>query len=284
MYITDYSIKALRLGIIHTRGDIMSQVVFVIGGSSGIGAATVTMLLNQNYIVYQGSRTFHPDKRVHNLIVDVTNPDTIKEAVDTINQDNKRIDILIYCAGFSMAAPVELVERTDYQYLFDVNVFGLIEVVQATLPLMKKTGGKIIQVGSTASYLPIPYDGYYSASKVALSMLGLEFHNQLKKLGIQVTSIHPGGTKTPFTKKRKVYDRITSDYKDMDKAVQALASIEQGGMEAERVAHIICKTIKKSRMPLEVICGFTNKIACVLTRFIPKRCTLYFVRRKFGIK
>ena len=87
-------------------------------------------------------------------------------------ENEKRLDIVVNCAGFSMAAPVEYVKSEDYRYLFDVNFFGAIELIKAVVPNMKPRGRqdyphKLPLGGVTL----IPYDPYYSASKAALNIL-----------------------------------------------------------------------------------------------------------------
>ena len=114
------------------------RVIFIIGASSGIGLATASKLCDEGNIVYCGARTPCPDERVTSIELDSTDSDTIVKAVGKIVEENRRIEQLVYSAGFSMASPVEFADEKDYRYLFDVNVFGALAAAQAVLPHMRK--------------------------------------------------------------------------------------------------------------------------------------------------
>lgn len=261
------------------------MVSFVIGGSSGIGFETIKLLLREGYIVYNGSRRKCIDERVINIFVDVSKPETIKDAVEEITKTNSTIDLLVYNAGFSMASPIEFVEKDDYKYLFDVNVFGVIEVIKNVVPLMRRNGGgRIINVSSLGGVVPIPYDAYYSASKAAIDMLVFSLRSELSKYNILITNILPGGTITDFTFKRKVYHiDENNDYSDMKEAVNKLAEIEQNGMNARSVAKTILRVASCKNPPVLVPSGIKNKFIYLASQIIPKKIILKMTENKFKL-
>ena len=112
---------------------------------------------------------------------------------------------LVYCAGFSMAAPIEYADEKDYHYLFDVNYFGAVRAVQCAVPFMKERGGRIVLVSSMGGLFPVAFDSFYSSSKAAVDMLVKSAALELEPYGIRVCSVQPGGTSTAFTFKRKIY-------------------------------------------------------------------------------
>jgi len=263
----------------------MKKVAFIIGGSSGIGFSTIELLLQNGYIVYNGSRRKCSDERAESLYIDVSKPKTIKDAVEMILQKQVYIDLLVYSAGFSMASPVEFVERKDYRYLFDINIFGAIEAIQQVVPNMRKQKcGRIIIVSSIGGVIPIPYDSFYSASKAAVDMLTISLNIELRKFNIFVTSILPGGTKTDFTHKRKVYkleEKI--GYEDFDDAVKILGEIEQTGMCAADVAKTIYKIAKSKKPPILVASGLMNKIYYVISKVVPYKIINKIIKIKYKI-
>ncbi|MDD4840170.1 MAG: SDR family NAD(P)-dependent oxidoreductase [Clostridia bacterium] len=264
----------------------MSKVCFIIGASSGIGLSTASRFLEAGYTVINGSRTECELEGVKNYALDVANPKTIHAAVKDIDKVYGRLDVLIYSAGFSMAAPVEFVKQEDYRYLFDVNFFGVIETVRAVLPTMKKQGtGTIIVVGSIGGVLPIAFDSFYSASKSAVNMLVRELNLELAPYKIRAISVMPGGTQTNFTQKRKVYSSDEAGlYADrMDNAVERLAKSEQTGLKPEQVAETIFFVATAKKAPEIVSVGAKNKAYHMLDRIMPRFETRMMLRMKYKV-
>lgn len=258
------------------------STVIVVGGSSGIGCETCFRLANRGWNVINISRTPCKSAKVKNYIADVVAGSTLSDAINTIG-NKYGLDVLIYCAGFSMAAPIEYAKESDYRYLFDVNFFGALKAMQSAIPFMKENGGRIIFVGSIGGDVPILFDSFYSASKAALEMLARESYLELKPFGIKVTALLPGGTATGFTFKRKVYtDEENKTYAErLNNAVSALADMEQKGMSPAEVAEDIYATIIAENPPVVKASGFKNSAYRIFSHIIPEKVTLYFNDRAF---
>ncbi len=254
------------------------KTAVVFGGSSGIGRETVRLLLNKGYSVYNLSRGECKLEGVNNLHCDVSKPQEIEEAYQRIYGD---ISLMVYSAGFSMAAPLEYAKAEDYEYLFAVNLFGALRAVQCALPKMKRAGGNIIIVSSLGGVVPIAFDCFYSSSKAAVDMLVKGCAPELKKYGVRITSVQPGGTKTGFTFKRKVYsyDEVGDYSGELAMSVDSLRNIEQGGMDASRVAEIIVDVAQKANPPLTVACGIMNKAVKVCDRILPTKAVVSLSKR-----
>lgn len=264
----------------------MSKVCFIIGASSGIGRATASLFLKEGYTVVNGSRTECDLDGVKNYVVDVATPETIFAAAKDIDRVYGRIDVFIYSAGYSMAAPVEFVKQEDYRYLFDVNFFGLIEGVRAVLPTMKKNGiGTIIAVSSIGGVLPIAFDSFYSSSKAAVNMLIRELNLELAPHNIRAISVMPGGTKTKFTFKRNVYSEEEAGLyaERMDNAVERIAYSEQEGLPVEKVAQTIYFVATAKKSPELVSVGMKNKAFHMLDRIMPRVETRMLLRLKYKV-
>ena len=262
------------------------KITFIIGASSGIGLATAQKLVDQDDTVYCGARSECPDSRITSIKLDVTQPMTVTSAVEEIINKTGRIDRLVYSAGYSMAAPVELAEETDYRYLFEVNYFGALTAVRAVLPHMRVNGeGKIVFVGSMGGVLPIAYDAFYSSSKAALMMLGKELNLEVNRYGIRVSTVLPGGTSTRFTFKRKVYsaDQAGVYGGELDKSVGTLAGIEQGGMSPDAVADTIIKVLYANNPPAVVASGMKNKAYYFSEKLMPEKLTRHFVSNTYNL-
>ncbi len=258
------------------------STAIVVGGSSGIGCETCLRLANRGWNVINVSRTPCKNAKIKNMIADVAAGSTLTDVINMVGE-KYGIDALIYSAGFSMAAPIEYAKESDYRYLFDVNFFGALKAMQAVIPYMKDRGGRIVLVGSIGGEVPILYDSFYSASKSALEMLVREAYYELKPYGIKVTALLPGGTATGFTFKRKVYsdDENKTYAQSLNKAVAALADIEQTGMSPAEVAEDICEVVYADKPPVIRACGFKNSAYRIMSHVMPEKLTLYFNDRVY---
>ena len=259
-----------------------SKTAVVVGGSSGIGFETCSRLASRGWNVYNISRTPCKNADVKNISADVVSGSTFTDAITKIGEKNY-INVLIYCAGFSMAAPIEYAKESDYRYLFDVNFFGALKAMQAAIPFMKVKGGRIVLVGSLGGELPILFDAFYSSSKAALEMLAREAYSELKPYNIKVTAFLPGGTATHFTFKRKVYsdDENRSYAQSVNRAVSALADMEQKGMSPSAVAEDIYKLLLADKPPVVKVSGFKNSAYRIAAHVIPEKVTLYLNDRMY---
>lgn len=261
----------------------IKKTAIVVGGSSGIGYETCLKLLSCNWNVVNVSRTPCKNSKVKNILADVTEGEKFEEALRTaLNGYN--VKALIYSAGCSIAAPIEFAKESDYRYLFEVNFFGALQALRCVIPEFKSGGGRVIFVGSLGGDVPILYDSFYSASKAALEMLCRSAYSELKGLGIAVTGVLPGGTATKFTAKRKVYgdEEVGAYSRDVNKAVAALANMEQGGMSPKAVAEIIYGVLTDATPPVIKVCGAKNTVLRLFTRVMPEKFTLKMNDRMFN--
>ncbi len=260
------------------------RTAVVVGGSSGIGRETALRLASRGYRVYNISRTPFKGERVQTVEADASEEGELKRAIERVGAETDGIDILVYSAGFSMAAPLEHAKSGDYRYLFEVNYFGAVEALKAAAPFLRKRGGRAVLVGSLGGDMPIPYDGFYSSSKAALVMLARESDLELRKQGVRVSALLPGGTATDFTYARRVYgeEDAKSYTPSVKKASAALANMEQGGMNPSLVAEAIVKLATKKNPATVNVAGGKNAFLRYMYKILPERVTDWFVKRKFN--
>jgi short-subunit dehydrogenase len=260
----------------------MAKVVVIFGASSGIGLAAAKLFLSKNCKVYACQRTLAAHSGIINYTVDIVDANDVKNALQNIFKKENRIDIIINCAGFSFAAPVEFTLTSDSRHLFNVNFFGAAEVIKLALPFLTK-GARIINISSIAACLPVPYDAFYNASKAALNALTQSLHFELKPKGILATSLMAGGTATPFTKKRKLYKNIGEYQQATNNAYNQIAAIEQGGMTAQAVANKIYRLAKRKNPPTIAVAGFFNNILYLFSKILPSKLLLWLLKMKFRV-
>ena len=178
----------------------MKQIL-VTGASSGIGRAIAESLVDQNTVVWAGARNpavladlakkhhghFRPVK------LDVTSDDDIAFTMRTIAEE-RAIDSfsLINNAGVAVGGPFECIPVREYKSVFDVNLFGLIEMTQAALPLLRKTKGRIVNIGSVSGRISAPFMSPYTGSKFAVRAVTDSLRREMMAFGVEVSLIEPG--------------------------------------------------------------------------------------------
>mgnify|MGYP003753277269 CR=1 FL=1 len=250
----------------------------IAGASSGIGLALAEILLNKGYRVFNISRRICPLSKVESYIADASKSDEFQLALDKALSSVRKLDIFVYSAGHSMSAPLECVKEQDYRYLFEVNFFAALKCMQKVYGIMKKQGGgKIMAISSQASFIPIPYDPYYCASKAAFDMLCLTLRPEFERYGVKIISARLGGVRTVFSYKRNVYRQSNSAHH----AAYALYKIEQKGMKTKTAAKKMFSLLKRKNPPAVVTIGTLNKISAFLIKFMPKAALCGIVKKIF---
>jgi NAD(P)-dependent dehydrogenase (short-subunit alcohol dehydrogenase family) len=216
------------------------QVVLVTGGSGGIGMATATLFAARGFVTYATDRSGLHAAELESLgcrpvKMDVTDEDSIRVGVDLIRRQHGGIDILVNCAGYSQGGLIENVSLSAFRRQFDVNVFGLIRLVQLVVPDMRRRGsGRIVNVSSLAGRLVMPGMGAYGMSKHAVECLSDVLRYELRSFGIDVVTIEPSGVSSNFTNvEATLFARgdAASAYGDFNERV--IAALQNNPMELQ---------------------------------------------------
>jgi short-subunit dehydrogenase len=256
------------------------KVVVITGGSKGIGRSAAALFYEKGYTVYALSRRACDLEGVNSVICDITDTARLKEAVDGIFKAEKRIDVLVNNAGGGISGSVEKTEPADARKLFELNFFAHFEAVKYTVPYMRsRLSGKIINVGSVAGALHVPFQAFYSASKAAMEALSNCLRGELAPFNIKVTTIMPGDTRTGFTETReKKFDKNDADYGErIYRSIKIMEEDEKGGMPPMKTAQKIYKAAKsKNPKPVYTV-GFTYNFFVLLNKILPKRLVQYIL-------
>ena len=185
------------------------KVVVVTGATAGIGRAAAAMFKERGAKVVCLARRLSPE--FDSIQTDVTDREAVKRAVDEVVRKYGRIDVLVNNAGMGISGAVENTDEAAARKIFDLNFFGVLNVTQAVLPVMRaQGGGTIVNVSSVAAELAIPFQAFYSATKSAVSSLSAALRNEVAPFGIKVTAVLPGDVKTDFTASREKNASSTS--------------------------------------------------------------------------
>ncbi|MEX2247918.1 MAG: SDR family oxidoreductase [Dehalococcoidia bacterium] len=200
----------------------MARNVLITGCSSGFGLLSALTFARRGDTVFATMRT--PSKGVELegirdaeklpitlLPLDVTDQRSIDRAVAEV-EGKGGIDVLVNNAGYELLSPIEQAEDEEVRSQFDTNVFGVVRMVRAVAPAMRKRGsGTIINLSSVAGFVVPPYAGYYAATKHAVEAISEAMHYELSPLGIRVAIVEPGGFDTGFQDNRIRGQRFTED-------------------------------------------------------------------------
>ena len=218
----------------------MSQTIFITGASSGIGKATADLFAARGWNVVATMRNPSDGSDLEsrdNVLVtrlDLLDADSIQSAVDAGLERFDSIDVLLNNAGYGAYGPLEATPMDVIRRQFDVNVFGLIETIQAVLPGMReRRTGTIVNVSSVGGRVTYPLGTLYHGSKWAVEGLSEALHYELLPFGIRIKIVEPGGVRTDFSGRSFVFthDPALADYQPLVQA--ATDAVAQAASEAE---------------------------------------------------
>lgn len=188
---------------------LRERTVIVTGASSGIGRATARTLAQAgaNVVLAARSKAKLEDLArelkplsARAIPVDVTERLSVEALMRRASEEFGAIDVLVNNAGVGLFAPIADGNPDNARYLFDVNVWGAVNCIQAAAPYMRDQGeGHIVNVSSIAGHISPPYMGMYAATKHALAAISDALRNEVASDGIGVTTVYPGLTETAFT-------------------------------------------------------------------------------------
>lgn len=261
------------------------MVIVITGASSGIGLATGKLLTEKGFTVVGISRNPKSDAGFDGVACDITDFKAVETAFNEIKEKYGKIDVLINNAGMGIAGAIEHTTAEDLDKQFSLNVMALINACKCITPIMRSQGGgKIINIGSVAGVIPIPFQTAYATTKSAVDMFSMSYGLEVKDFGIKVSVVMPGDTKTGFTANR-IKNEVLEDenYKErVSKSIQRMEKDEQNGKPPESVAKVVLKILKKKNPPSRVTVGFGYKCIVLLQKILPRRVMLWVVKKLYG--
>lgn len=251
----------------------MPQTIFITGASSGIGKATAQLFAERGWNVVATMRNpadaaeLASRDNVLTARLDLLDSDSIRSSVAAGVERFGSIDVLLNNAGYGAYGPLEATPMAVIRRQFDVNVFGLIETIQAVLPIMRRRRtGTIINVSSVGGRVTYPLGTLYHGSKWAVEGVSEALHFELVPFGIRVKIIEPGGVRTDFSGRSFVFthDPELADYQPLVQAAtemvaraasEAQGSTPTGSQEPEEVAEVIWTAATDGSSRLRYVSG-----------------------------
>ncbi|MCK5110100.1 MAG: SDR family oxidoreductase [Arcobacteraceae bacterium] len=241
-----------------------------------MGKQTALFLSTFDFIVYAGTR--EPEKlqsiKQTNLIpikLDITNSSDIKQTIDTIYKEQNQIDILINNAGYGLVSTVEDVSEEQMYDQFNINVFGVLRVCKAVIPIMRKqNSGIIINISSFLGKIGLPLLTLYNSSKYAVEGITDSLRYELKDFNIRVNSIMPGFFNTKFARENlktnfETFDKNSPYSKIVSNLAPVIVDQINNGNDVKEVAQMILEIIQNDKFKARVTVGDKAK------KFIPMK-------------
>ena len=247
------------------------KVVIVTGSSSGVGLESALLLARNGYITYATMRSPEKDTSMKAAVqnedlpiriiqLDVTDENSVKNAVDQVISEAGRIDVLVNNAGYSLGGALEDLSMEEIKPQFETNLFGLIRVTQAVLPIMRKQrSGRILNISSGSGIFGFPGLSAYVSTKFAVEGLSESIAYELEPFGIKVILIEPGFVKTNFANSMLISKKAqdpTSSYSQMMQRIAASSNeLAKSGSSAELVANVILDAATNPNPRLRYLVG-----------------------------
>ena len=227
----------------------------------------------RGYTVYELSRRAEGMPDIRHIVADITKEETLQAAVEQVLAVEGRLDLVVNNAGFGISGAIEFTDTQEAQRLFDTLFFGMVRMNRCVIPLMRQQGhGRIVNISSVASPVPIPFQAYYSAGKAAINAYTMALANELRPFGVTVCAVMPGDIKTGFTAARhKIIDGDDIYQGRIGRSVQRMEHDEQTGMDPAKAGRFIATVAAKGRVKPIYTIGASYKFFVFLVRILPGR-------------
>ena len=257
-----------------TKGDVLTRDlkgkwVLVTGAASGIGRELCLILSKEgcNLILADinedGARNLASEIEVigvdvHFKKTDVADIEQINALKEFVSEKAGSLDVLVNCAGVGRSSALLDTTAAQWESIMRINFHSAVNMTEAFVPSLKKTGGQIVNISSGLVFFPAPTWGVYATTKSALASFSECLSWELKGLGIAVTTVFPGVINTPF------YSELKAETAP-EKLVVWL--INKFGTEPEKIAWLIAQGIKKRKR--RVMHSWINRTTYLGRRLLP---------------
>ena len=247
------------------------KVAVVTGSSSGIGFETSLTLARNGFLTYATMRNLGKGATIQSVAtieglrirvvqLNVTEERSINDAIHSIKSDVGKIDVLVNNAGYGLNGAFEDLAMEEIKAQYETNLFGVIRVTQAVLPIMRKQkSGIIVNISSGAGRFGYPGGSAYVSTKFAIEGLSESMAYELEPFGIRVVLVEPGVIKTNFVNSivaaKKSQDPNSPYAQLMQNVATSFQHMIEGGSSTDVVAKVVLKAVTSENPTLRYLAG-----------------------------
>ncbi|CAL9280396.1 oxidoreductase [Streptomyces sp. SudanB182_2057] len=244
----------------------MSKTWLITGSSRGLGRTLAESVLRVGHNVVATARRTESlrdlvetyGERVRLVTLDVTDAAAARDAVRAAVEAFGRLDVVVNNAGYADMAAIEDMSEQAFRDQIDTNLFGVVNVTRAALPVLREQGsGHIIQISSVGGRVGVPGLGAYQAAKWAVGGFSEVLAQEVAPLGIKVTVAEPGGMRTDWAGSSMETPPVSAPYEAVvGGAIAAIRSADgkQPG-DPERISRILLDITEAEEPPLRLLLG-----------------------------
>ncbi|MFB6180340.1 MAG: SDR family NAD(P)-dependent oxidoreductase [Candidatus Nanohalobium sp.] len=252
--------------------------VAVTGAAGGIGSEICRALEEEGHTVLGIDRDFEGLEAVDassTHCIDLRDREEVEEFVE-----NHSFEALVNCAGYQEAGAVEDIELGAVKQMFDDNVFGLLNIVQCSMPMLRENSGRVVNVSSIAGRITVPFYGVYSATKHSVEALSDALRMEVGQ-DVDVVIVEPGYIRTGFNVEgRKAVEKYMPGSVYSERYRDFIDNGEVPGTDAEVAAEKVVKALTDSRPDRRYTVTWLAWVAPKLKRFLPRKL-YYFLLNRF---
>lgn len=257
----------------------------VTGASTGIGYTVALQLCKSGFDVFAGVRSVTDRDRLSAagctpVMLDVMKAEEISAAKEFIEKHGPLYG-LVNNAGVAVAGPVEGVSLEQLRFQMDVNFFGVYEVTQKFLPLIRQSSGRIVNIGSIAGMVAPALFTPYSCSKFAIEAFSDGLRREMIEFGVKVSLVQPGSVKTPIWQKsrtlnegllEKISPQLQELYsKQIERLRQSVDHAEATAVECSKVSKVVLHALTSSSPRARYVVGKDARMAALFTKLLPDK-------------
>lgn len=240
------------------------KTVLITGTTSGIGYSLSELFADKDYRVILVARNLNKlteqqkklqlkNQEVHTIAYDLQEPGTAEKIYQEVLRNGWTVDVLINNAGFNEAGFFIDTQAVQENAMIDLHIRFVTDMMKLFIPDMVERGiGRIMNIGSTGSYIACPKDAVYAATKAYLLHLSRAVNSELKGTGVTITTLCPGSTSTEFAKKADIENTLL---------------FKLFVMQPDKVAQAGYRAMGKGKAV--VIPGLYNKLLVLSSRVLP---------------
>lgn len=235
------------------------KTIFITGASTGLGKATAKLFASNGWKVIATMRNPENDKElnvINNITLlplDVTNLAQIKETTQKAIALGD-IDVVFNNAGYGLMGPLESTSDEQLVRQLNTNILGVIRVTQAFIPYFReRQNGLFITTTSIGGFITFPFSSVYHATKWALEGWSESMAFELKKIGVDIKTVSPGGIKTDFLSRSADMSSHPAYNKWLEKMFSSFS--EENFTPAEQIAAVVYEAATDGKDQLRYVAG-----------------------------